>query len=183
MSSGEAEKTEITWWQGLIVGFFLLAIALANIVYRGGVQDPFTGGMLLLGAFAFYVIYDAIEDYRSHSKEVGGESPSSKGDTNGKLAPFVERLEARSQSTIAVIYTWFTVGFAVIFSLPSTEWWVPVRLLVLTLAGGVIWVRTGGEGPAETSNERMKRFGAGVAGVLSGLVIALSVRWLLVQVL
>jgi hypothetical protein len=184
------DEEEIPWWQGLIIGALLLGIAVSNILYRGGISDPFTAGMLVLAIFASYLIYDAIEDYRSPPTE-GQEGDPTEGQ-EGDAAPseqgpkswgqrVVEDWQARNRSTSAVIYTWFTIGFAAIFLLPSTEWWGPVRLLVLTLAGGAIWVRSGGEGPAETTTERVKRFGAGMAGILSGLVIALSVRWLLLR--
>jgi hypothetical protein len=176
------DKEEIPWWQGLIMGVLLLGGSLLHIIYQGGVHDPLTVGALLMAIFASYGIYDAIEDYRSPPTEgqEGDAAPSEQGPKSwGQRV--VEDWQARNRSTSAVIYTWFTIGFAAIFLLPSTEWWGPVRLLVLTLAGGAIWVRSGGEGPAETTTERVKRFGAGMAGILSGLVIALSVRWLLLR--
>jgi hypothetical protein len=185
MSLGKStDEKEITWWQGLAGALILLVGSLAHIIYQGGVHDPLTVGALFLSLFAAYGVYDAIEDYRSQSKEaLESGTLSSKQNTKSKLRSVVEGWQAKGRSVSAVIYTWFTVGFTIIFLLPPSEWWVPVRLLVLTLAGGVIWIRTGGEGPAETTKERMKRFGAGIAGVLSGLVIALSVRLLFAEFL
>jgi len=182
-SDQSSGRTELNWWQGLLASVFVFASAVW-VIYGEGIQSPLSLGMIPIGLFAAYGIYDAIEDYRSQSKEVPEAGAlSSKQGTKSKLRSFVEGWQARDRSVSAVIYTWFTVGFTIIFLLPPSEWWVPVRLLVLTLAGGMIWVRTGGEGPAETTKERMKRFGAGVAGVLSGLVIALSVQWLFAQFL
>jgi hypothetical protein len=80
--------------------------------------------MIPIGLFAAYGIYDSIEDYRTQQIGIEEQPASSERDSIGEESGYrsiLERWKASEQSTSVVIYTWFTVGFAVIFSLPSSE--------------------------------------------------------------
>ena len=181
------ENTELSWWQGLIVFLVLLSASIAHILIQGGVHDPLTVVALLFGVFAVYGIYDAIEDYRSrYGKEFESQTGSFLDNATKDETIFgiqLERWQADDRSVTTVVFTWFTIAFTVIFALPPSEWWLPVRLFVLTVAAGVIWIRTGGPGQPGTSKERMMRISAALAGIVSGFVIALAVRWLFAQFL
>jgi hypothetical protein len=186
MSDGD---DDFVWWKVLPIYSFLLFIMLGYLAYHG-FSEFLSFFALFVILFSVYPIYMSFEEI--YVKYIGGNKDGkiryeglSRFYLSGKAIYLFNNYKISSSTERRInrcIYFYFTICFTFIFVLPNIKEYIPLQLFLFLVFTTLVWYRTGA-GVPKTWRQSLKRFGVGVAGVLSGLVIALVLRWLFALVL
>ena len=185
MDSGDG----FVWWKIIPMNIFLYLVCLGYILYHG-TYNFLSVFLIFVILFDSYTTYMSIEEI--YVKYMGGNKEGKlryeglrKFYLTKRVGHIFNEYKVNYSTENKIdrcIYFYFTICFSLVFVLPNRRGYIPLRLFLLFIFTTLIWYRTGA-GVPKTWRQSLKRFGVGVAGVLSGLVIALVLRWLFAQVL